>query len=71
MAIQQVTQRFEFAPKLMSKDIAAFYLSMSTRDIDRLRESGHITPVGDSKRVKFLKEDLDAYAESLPERTSA
>ena len=71
MAAQTSGLRIEFAPKLMSKSLAAFYLSMSERDLDRLRESGHITAVGDSKRVKFLKEDLDAYAESLPERTSA
>lgn len=60
--------RIEFAPALMTREIAAFYLSMSTRDLDRLRDAGHITAVGDSKRVKYLKKDLDAYADSLPER---
>jgi len=62
--------RIEFAPALMTRDIAAFYLSMSTRDLDRLRDAGHLTAVGDSKRVKYLKKDLDAYAESLPERAT-
>lgn len=63
--------RIEFPPALMTREQAAYYLSMSLRDIDLLRQQGHLTPVGDSKRVKFPKTDLDAYADGLPERRSA
>ena len=60
-----------FPPVLMTRDLAAAYLSMSLRELDELRATGHLTPVGDGKRVKFLRKDLDTYAESLPERINA
>jgi hypothetical protein len=62
------TVRVEFPPALMTREVAAYYISGSLRDIDDLRARGEITPVGDSKRVKFRKSDLDRVIENLPER---
>lgn len=62
------TIRIEFAPALMTREIAAYYLSMSTRELDLLKNRGVITAYGNSKRVKFKKTDLDDYIERLPER---
>ena len=64
-------QRIEWHPGLFSKDLAAIYLSKSTREIDLLRESGELIAVGDGKRVFFTKKELDHYIDKLPERDSA
>ncbi|WFR66613.1 hypothetical protein P9139_17975 [Curtobacterium flaccumfaciens] len=61
--------RIEFAPALFTRELAAYYLSCSLRDIDDLRAKGELIPVGDTKRIKFRKEDLDRHAANLPERT--
>ena len=66
-----VVQRIEFAPALFTRELAAYYLSKSLREIDDLRSRGELIPVGDGKRVIFQKAELDRYAESLPERSSA
>jgi len=60
--------RIEFAPALFTRELAAYYLSCSLRDIDDLRSKGELIPVGDTKRIKFRKEDLDRYAANLTER---
>ena len=60
--------RMEFAPALMTREIAAYYISGSLSDIDRLRETKKITPVGEGRRVKYRKSDLDSYVESVNER---
>jgi len=65
-----VVQRIEFPPALFTRELAAYYLSMSLREVDELRAKGHLIPVGDSKRIKFTKAELDRYVENLPERTS-
>lgn len=62
------TLRIEFPPALMTRDLAAFYISGTRTDIDVLRDQGVLTAVGSGKRLKFRKTDLDAYIESLPER---
>jgi hypothetical protein len=62
--------RIEFPPALMTREIAAYYISGSLRDIDELRAQQEITPVGKSKRVKYRKEDLDKYVNKLAERAS-
>ncbi len=62
--------RIEFAPGLMTRELAAYYLSMSLRDLDQLRNRGDIIPSGNSKRVKYTKAELDRYIDSLPERES-
>lgn len=62
--------RIEFPPGLFSKDLAAHYLSKSTREIDELRAQGHLIAVGEGKRIFFTKEELDRYRLNLPERAS-
>lgn len=62
--------RLEAWPALMTRETAAAYIDGSLRDIDDLRATSQITPVGTSKRLKFRKTDLDAYIERLPERVS-
>lgn len=63
-----VAQRIEFPPALMTRELAAYYLSMSLREVDDLRAQGHLIPSGDGKRIKFTKAELDRYIDSLPER---
>jgi hypothetical protein len=63
-----MTIRIEFPPALMTREIAAYYISGSLSDVDLLRHKGEITQVGNQKRVKFRKTDLDRYIERLPER---
>jgi len=63
--------RIEFAPVLMTRETAAYYIDGSLRDLDRLREQKKkITPVGEGRRVKYRKSELDAWIESLPERAA-
>lgn len=61
--------RVEFPPALFTRELAGYYLSMSVREIDLLRGRGELIPVGNGKRLKFRKEELDRYAASLPERS--
>ena len=60
--------RIEFPPALMTRELAAYYLSMSTRELDLLKNSGTLIAHGDGKRVKFKKSELDRYVDRLPER---
>jgi excisionase family DNA binding protein len=60
--------RIEFPPALFTRDLAAYYLQMSLTDVDLLRGKGELIAVGEGKRVRFRKEDLDRYIERLPER---
>jgi hypothetical protein len=63
-----VNPRIEFPPALFTRELAAYYLSCSLRDIDDLRAKGELIPVGNSKRIRFAKADLDRHVENLPER---
>lgn len=63
-----IVQRLEFPPALMTRELAAYYLSMSIREVDELRATGALIPTGNTKRVKFAKTELDRYIDSLPER---
>ena len=63
--------QIEFAPALMTRETAAYYIDGSLRDIDRLREQKKITPVGEGRRVKYRKSELDAWIDSLPERPAS
>ena len=63
--------RIEFAPALMTREVAAFYLSGSLRDIDVLREQKEITPVGKGRRVKYRKSELDSYIDRIAERPAS
>jgi excisionase family DNA binding protein len=60
--------RIEFPPALFTRELAAYYLSMSVREIDDLRHTKEITAVGTGKRVKFRKADLDRIADRMPDR---
>jgi len=61
--------RVEFAPRLMDRALAAYYVcNGSLRDLDRLREQKIITPRGHGRNVMYDKADLDAYADTLIER---
>lgn len=60
--------RVEFPPALLTRELAAYYISGTLRDIDDLRARGEITPVGKQKRVKFKRADLDSYIERLEEK---
>lgn len=63
-----MTARIEFPPALFTRELAAYYISGSLRDVDELRAKGELIPVGDTKRVKFRKDDLDRYVSRLEER---
>lgn len=63
-----MTAQYGFPPGLFTKDAAAYYLGMSVREVDDLRSTGHLIPVGKTKRVKFTIEELDRYIATLPER---
>lgn len=65
-----IVQRLEFPPALFTRELAAYYLSMSLREIDDLRATGALIPTGAGKRIKFSKAELDRYVESLPERVA-
>jgi len=65
------TIRVEFPPALMTREIAAYYISGSLRDLDHLRETKEITPVGEGRRVKYRKTDLDAYVAKVAERPAS
>lgn len=63
--------RSHFAPVVMEKSQAAFYLSVSSRKFDDLIAQGRVTPYRlDGKRV-FKRDDLDEIARELPEWKSA
>jgi hypothetical protein len=66
-----MTALFTFPPTLMTREIAAYYLSMSLRELDSLRETHQITPVGDGRRVKYRKAELDKYVERIVERPAS
>ena len=63
--------RLEAWPALMTRETAAAYIDGSLRDIDDLRQQKKITPVGDTKRIKFRKTDLDDWIEGLREKGAA
>lgn len=63
------TIRIEFPPALFTRELAAYYLSKSLREVDELRAKGDLIPVGDGKRVMFQKAELDRYVDGLPERS--
>ncbi|WP_193510439.1 helix-turn-helix domain-containing protein [Cryobacterium sp. BB736] len=61
--------RIEFPPALFTRELAAYYLDTNLRDIDDLRKTGELIAVGQGKRIRFTKTELDRYVDSLPERT--
>jgi excisionase family DNA binding protein len=53
----------------MTRELAAYYLSVSMRELDELKARGELIAHGDGKRVRFKKTELDEYIRRLPERT--
>ncbi len=60
--------RIEFPPALMTRELAAYYLSISLGELDALRHTGDLIPSGTGKRVTFKKSERDRYVDSLSER---
>lgn len=65
------TIRVEFPPRMMSRELAAYYIGRSVRDLDALREQNEITPKGEGRRVLYDKADLDRVCDRLAERPSS
>lgn len=62
-----MTALFAFAPAVMEKATAAYYISVSPRKFEQLLAEKRITPHRlDGKKV-YKREDLDTLAASLPE----
>lgn len=58
---------YTFAPVVMEKPMAAFYISVSARKFDQLVAEKRITAHRlDGKKV-YKRDDLDAIADALPE----
>lgn len=64
-----VVVRVEFPPALMTREVAAYYIGKSVRELDMLRETNQLTAYGDGKRVEFKKSDLDEWIAARPERS--
>lgn len=58
-------------PALLDKDLACEYLTCGSRTMDRLMAGGQIVPVKMGAILKFRRDDLDAYIESLPRGDSS
>lgn len=58
-------------PALLSKELTAEYLDSGTRTIDRMMADGTLVPVKMRGMIKFRRDDLDAYIESLPRGDSS
>lgn len=66
-----MTGHFAFAPAVMEKQMAAFYISVSPRKFDQLLAEKRITPHRlDGKKV-YKRDDLDALVSGLPEWEAA
>jgi hypothetical protein len=60
--------RAEFAPALMGKELAAYYIGKSPRYIDYLREQREITAYGDTRNPEFKRCELDEWIDRRPEK---
>ena len=61
------TVRVEAWPELMSRDLAAAYLSCSPRKLDDLQRAGHVIPLRSHAGKRFSRKELDSYISRLPE----
>lgn len=69
MSVQTI--RVEFPPRMMSRELAAYYIGKSVRDLDALREAKEITPKGEGRRVLYDKADLDRVCDRMAERPAS
>lgn len=60
--------RAERWPALMTRETAADYIDGTLRDIDDLAARQEITKVGDQKRIKFRRTDLDEWVARQPDK---
>jgi hypothetical protein len=58
-----------FAPVLMDLQTAAYYLGVSTRQVEKLQRLGDITPLANGGKKVFHRDELDKYAAGLAEWT--
>lgn len=70
MSATGLAPRIEFPPALFTRELAAYYLSKSVREIDDLRAAGELIPHGEGKRITFKKTELDRYVAEMPERAA-
>lgn len=56
---------------MMSRELAAYYIGKSVRELDALREQREIVPKGEGRRVLYDKADLDRVCDNLPERPTS
>ena len=56
-----------YPPGAFSKTEAAYYLGISVRTLDQLQAQGRIIPREVGAKRLFLKTDLDAWLDGLPD----
>lgn len=56
-----------YPPILLKRDEAAAYLGISTRKLDELQSQGRVIPKALDGSRGYLRDDLDAFARSLPD----
>ena len=61
--------RKPYPPRLLSREDAADYLSISARKLDELQAQGRVIPKALDGRRVYLRDDLDAFARALPDWT--
>lgn len=63
-----MTARLTFVPVLLCREDAAAYLGdISPRKLDELQAQGRLIPKKLDGRRGYLRADLDAFAEALPD----
>jgi excisionase family DNA binding protein len=62
--MQAVTKFSNEAGRLLSRELSARYIAISTRNLDYLRAAGKIGFVQIGRRVLFSREDLDRFIEA-------
>lgn len=58
-------------PALMSQELASEYLDIRPRTLRRVVADGTLVPVKMRGMIRFRRDDLDAYIESLPRGDSS
>lgn len=56
-----------FAPILLDIELTAFYLSVSTRTVEKLQRLNEIQPRAIGSKRLYYRPDLDDFAANLPE----
>lgn len=64
-----MARAMNFAPVLFSPEDAAAYLNISVRKLDELQAKNEITPRDVHGKRGFHRDDLETFADELPEWT--